>query len=193
MAISINPYLSPRIITVLGATSITIQNLVNQIMDWEDEPWALTFERIIQPSGKQDLGGGTLVGITARLLNAKVRFEDQGVPTICTISGGNLAAIDAFGASMSPIEPCGNCTVILAQSSSATMIQDADIDAIKLKTDNLPASPASEVTLVDVHDTVDVVDTEVTGIKGVGWTDETLKKLKELIETVSGGGTNFKV
>ena len=123
MAISVNPYVSPRIITVLADVSITMQQLVNQVMDWEEMSWNLTHERIVKAGGKQDLGGGAKVGITATLLNAKVRFEDQSSPTVCTIYGGNLVAVDANGFSMSPIESATNVTVVLAQSSSPTLIQ----------------------------------------------------------------------
>ena len=187
MAISINPYVSPRIITVLSATSITIQNLVNWVMDWEDEPWALTFERIVKPSGKQNLGGTppVLVGITAVLLNAKVRFEDQGSPTVCTIYGGNLVALDANNVSMSPIEPATNVTVVLSQSSSATIVADvaewsqtekdnifADTTTIKTEVEKVQHDPGGgeyepdKESLEAIRARIDEIYAKPTGAKG---------------------------
>ena len=48
-----------------------------------------------------------------------------------------------------------------------------DTDAIKAKTDNLPATPADEATL--------------TAIKGVGWTNQTLVKIVTDISNISAG------
>ena len=124
MSISVDPIASPRIITVPEAdgTSITIQSLVNQIREWEHEPLNLSYLKLLSASGKEDLGGGTLVGITAKLENIKLKFAARGSPTTCTISGGNLVAVDSNGASMFPIEPSTNITVQLAQSSSAVIV-----------------------------------------------------------------------
>ena len=133
MPISVDPIASPRIITVPEAdgASITIQSLVNQIREWEHLPLNLSYLKLLSASGKEDLGGGALVGITAKLENTKIRFETRGSPTTCYVGGGNLVAIDIDGNSMFPIEPSANITVQLSQSSSATMVQSADIDMLK--------------------------------------------------------------
>ena len=52
-------------------------------------------------------------------------------------------------------------------------VVDGVVDAIKLKTDNIPATPANEATL--------------TAIKGTGWSDETLVALMNAIEAISVG------
>ena len=123
MSISVDPIASPRIITVPEAdgVSITIQSLVNQIREWEHEPLNLGYLKLLSASGKEDLGAGALVGITAKLENAKIKFAARGSATTCAVYGGNLVAVDANGASMFPIEPSTNVTVQLAQSSSATI------------------------------------------------------------------------
>ena len=129
MSISVDPIASPRIITVPEAdgVSIDIQSLVNQIRQWEQEPLNLGYARLLSAAGKEDLGGGALVGITAKLENTKVKFAARGTPTTCSIYGGNLVAVDANGISMFPIEPSTNITVQLAQSSSPTLINASDI------------------------------------------------------------------
>ena len=207
MTIQVNPISSPRIITVPQAdgVSITIQSLVNQIRQWEHDPVNMGYDKLLSASGKEDLGGGALVGITAKLENTKVMFEARGALTTCAIYGGNLVAVNAGGNSMFPIEPSTNVTVQLAQSSSPTLLQDVDIDSIKAKTDNLPSHPASETLVQSVKDTIgtptsptiaddlDAIVAEVVSTKGVGWTTETLKKIKELIEESSRSKAHINV
>jgi len=91
MAIKVYPHLSPRLIIVSG-TEITMQELTNVVMDWEDDPWNMTYPRLIKSSGKQDLGGGVSVGITTELQNARIAFEARTTSTVsgtCTTSDSN--------------------------------------------------------------------------------------------------------
>jgi hypothetical protein len=70
------PHLSPRIIKIRAPiTTISIQDLTDQIKTWEDEPANLSYPNLVLTSGKESLGGGVSVGITAELQNAKVMFE----------------------------------------------------------------------------------------------------------------------
>lgn len=125
--IRVFPSLSPRIIEVQAPTTeISIQVLSDLIKDWEDEPADLTYPILVKTFGKQTLGGGIYVGITAELQNAKVSFQaragtDDPPEVLCTISGGNLVAVDANGASMNPVYPTAYTQVVIAQSSSATI------------------------------------------------------------------------
>src|SRR3989344_5749582 len=128
MAIRVYPYLSPRVIEVLSPlTEISIQTLSDQIKDWEDEPSNLTYPILIKTFGKQSLGGGVQVGITAELQNAQISFTardgtDTPPEVICTISGGNLVAVDEDGANISPIYPTAYTQVVISQSTSASII-----------------------------------------------------------------------
>lgn len=125
--IRVFPYLSPRIIEVQAPTTeISVQVLSNLIKDWEDEPSSLPFPILIKTSGKQSLGGGVLVGITAELQNAQVSFQardgtDDPPEVACTITGGNLVAIDENSTSINAIYPTAYTQVVIAQSSSATI------------------------------------------------------------------------
>ncbi len=113
------------------ATEVSIQDLINAIRDYEDELMNLDIPSIANATGKQDLGGDLKVGITLELLNNwKVKFEDRGTPTTCSVKGGNL--VGAGG--VYPIEPATNVTVLITQSSSATI---SDIDEIKAKKDTI--------------------------------------------------------
>lgn len=125
MAIKVYPELDPRVIEVLSPiTDITIQDLTDQIKDWEDEPSSLTYPKLVSTAGKQDLGGGAFVGITATLQNAKISFTARPSPDeiLCTITAGNLVAIDANGDNMNPIFPTAYTQVVIQQSTSPSII-----------------------------------------------------------------------
>uniref|UniRef100_A0A6M3J7C7 Uncharacterized protein n=1 Tax=viral metagenome TaxID=1070528 RepID=A0A6M3J7C7_9ZZZZ len=129
MAIQVDPTVSPRIITVPEAdgVSISIQSLVNQIRTWEDNQVNLCYPRLLAASGKEVLDATSKVGITASLENTKLKFAARASLTTCSVSGGNLVAVDINGDSMFPIEPSTNVTVQLAQSSSPTLLDATDI------------------------------------------------------------------
>ena len=141
--ISISWELSPRIIEVTSdSTAVTIQELVNACRHLEAGFDALDDASIIAASGKEFLTEELRVGITLKLLNAKLKFKDRLYPPwiVCAVSGGNLVAVDVYGYPMNPIEPADYVTVTLAQSSSAAIL---DIDAIKVQTDKIPEYPAA--------------------------------------------------
>jgi len=104
---------------------------VNQIRNWEDNQANLTYPSLLSASGKESLGGGASVGITAKLENTKVKFADRTEATTCLVYGGNLVAVDANGNSMYPIEPSNNTTVTISQSSSPSIAESdpSNIDA----------------------------------------------------------------
>jgi hypothetical protein len=130
MSISIDFISSPRIITVLAPeTSITMQELVNSVRDIEDELLDLEYDHILDASGKENLGGGVYVGVSVTLRNAKLAFEARTGPgyTQCNATGGNLVAVDEYGAVMAAIQPTGFTQVILTLSSSATLQESDEI------------------------------------------------------------------
>ena len=209
-----------RIITVeLPDTEVTVQELINAVRDWEDELVNTEVPKVADASGKDDLGGGLAVGITLKLLNWKVKFEDRSGPdwVDCSVTGGNLIAVDANNQPMNPIEPAAYVTVTVEKAVSGVRIADVAewtqaeksdhisvAQAVKSKTDNLPSNPAAQSSVQDVKDVIgvptsptiaddlDAVEEEILTAKGVGWTDETLKKLAELIESIRVG-VGFRV
>jgi len=151
-------------------TAVTIQQLINAIRDWEDELVNLEVARVADASGKDDLGGGLSVGITLRLLNWKVKFEDRTGPdwVDCGVTGGNLVAVDASNQPMNPIEPAAYVTVTVAKAVSAATVETGVsglteeesqqlgyITSVKTKTDNLPTDPASETKVAVVEASLD--------------------------------------
>lgn len=122
---------SPRLITVAApVTSVSVQDLYDTLRDAEDEPVNMGFTHLISAGGKEvlDAALGSAVGITATLLNAVIKFEDRGSPTVCKISGGNIVAQDINTDPIDPIVFSTNVLAFVAQSSSAT-INDVSLTA----------------------------------------------------------------
>ena len=115
-----------RIIEVAAPdTEVTVQQLINTIRDWEDEPYNMEVAKVADASGKDDLGGGLAVGVTLRLLNWRVKFEDRAGPTWidCSVTGGNLIVVDANNQPMNPIQPSSYVTVTVVKAVSAVITE----------------------------------------------------------------------
>ncbi|MCX6816692.1 MAG: right-handed parallel beta-helix repeat-containing protein [Candidatus Beckwithbacteria bacterium] len=107
-------------------TVVTAQDLLNQIRLYEEKPINLDYGTIANAYGKQPLGGSSYVGITLELINDwRIAFEARNGPdtVLCTVSGGNLVAINQY--SNNPIKPTAFTQVVIAQSSSPTIIQSS--------------------------------------------------------------------
>lgn len=129
--ITVNWNTSPRIITVASpSTSLNLQDLVDTLRTLEAEQVDLSYDHILDASGKQNLGGGVYVGITVQLYNAQVAFEARTGPSFiqCSVAGGNLVAVDTSNNTISPIYPTAYTQVTLTSSSSATLQESADIE-----------------------------------------------------------------
>jgi hypothetical protein len=115
-------------------TEVTIQDLVNQIRDQEDELDYMDYDKICDAFGKQDLGGGVSVGITLVLLNNwRIQFEARTGPSYeaVTVSGGNLVAENDYN--NNPIKASDFTQVTISQSSSPTIATpDSDVNLLHL-------------------------------------------------------------
>lgn len=112
-----------KIINVpLPDVTVELQFLLNSIRDAEDDITpGMSYPKIADAFGKQDLGGGVLVGITVVLLDGwRVKFADRPGPTTvsCSITGGNFVG----EAGANPVAPSTYTQVTTQQSSSATII-----------------------------------------------------------------------
>lgn len=112
-----------KIITVESPqTTVTVQDLHDDIRLFEQLPQNLEEAQIANASGKQSLGGGVLVGITLELINNwRLAFAARPGPetVTCTVSGGNLVATNDYN--NNPIYATTYTQVIISQSSSATI------------------------------------------------------------------------
>ncbi len=107
---------------------VTIQDLLNQIRDYEERLINLDYGHIANASGKQDLGGGVYVGITLELINDwRIQFEARpGLDyVLVSVSGGNLVATNVYD--NNPIKPSAFTQVNVTSSSSATLQESSSI------------------------------------------------------------------
>ena len=106
--ITVRPDLSPRLVIIDKLyNTITAQEVVDLIRDWEDSEEGMAYDSLLKASGKEDLGGNVKVGITVELQNSQLYFEERSSP----ISSGNLCT--------SP-----NSKGVICISSTATFISD---------------------------------------------------------------------
>jgi hypothetical protein len=96
--------LSPRLTRVLAPRTVFVaQDVVDTLRLTEESFQGQSHEKLINASGKEDLGGGAAVGITYALQNNQIQFEDRETPvetgTITTDSsgliGGRISVIDS--------------------------------------------------------------------------------------------------
>jgi len=123
--VTVDWFSSPRIITVQSPSiDITIQDLLDTCREAEDEPQNMVYKFLASAAGKENLGGGVQVGITLTLQNAVLAFEARPGPTYvqCTVSGGNIVAVDAVATNISPIYSTAFTQVVTSASSSATLV-----------------------------------------------------------------------
>lgn len=86
---------SPRL-TVVRAPRLELsaQDLVDTLRKIEDSFQAMSYNRLLDASGKEGLGGGVSVGITYKLRDTQIQFEDRTDPArIGTITTDSSAPI----------------------------------------------------------------------------------------------------
>lgn len=97
------------------AQPLTIQALVNAIRDEEASERGIANDQILDATGKADLGGGVLTGITAALRSSwKLTFAAGAYQA--AVDGGNLAD------GINRIYNTGSPQVLLRASAAATIV-----------------------------------------------------------------------
>lgn len=97
------------------AQPLTLQTLIDAIRDEEASERGITYDKIADAAGKDDLGGGVMTGITVNLRSTwLIEFVTGSYQA--TLTGGNLA--DA----MSRIYNTGSPQVLVNSSAAATVI-----------------------------------------------------------------------
>jgi len=101
-----------------GQTTLDVQALIDAIREEEAGQTGITYSKIADASGKEDLGNSVYVGITVELLDSwQVHFEENG-DYIAKISGGNLVG----GIAGDPVAYTSGVQVLLIQSAASTIV-----------------------------------------------------------------------
>ena len=116
MAIQLNP-LTKVVEITSPTTTVTVQELVNAIRDWEDELANMSYSRVIDAVGKADLGGSVYTAITLTLSSTwQIQFWN-GV-TVGYIKDGTVVG----GVGGYPVKPTGgNDTIIVNNQVGGTI------------------------------------------------------------------------
>jgi len=120
--ITVNFLVSPRLIEVAApSVEVTIQDLYDTLREIEDDVQNLDDDFLISAGGKEPLGGGVLVGVTAELNNAQLLFETRRIVLESgTITGSGSPEIGSptLGLGSPPL------TGTIANDSTATFISN---------------------------------------------------------------------
>lgn len=154
MALTINvyPHYNPRIIEVTSPQEeASLQDIVNEIRAWEDSDIGQHYPALIDAAGKESLGGGVLVGITATLLNAQIMFTPRTVPLD-----------DGVGRTCDLTDSTGESLYV----NDADFITDGVFRGCTVK--NLTTGEQSTVLAVVDQYTLEMLP--LSGFGGTGWT-----------------------
>lgn len=140
---SLTFFKSTKIIEVdAPQTEVTVQDLTNQIRDYEDNLDNMDIKKLADITGKDDLGGGNSTGITLKLLNDwRIRFENRCGPTFeqMRVSGGNLIATNVYCNNPIATSSFTQVTVELSLSPSITGTNDTNVKYLVESSKRKPA------------------------------------------------------
>lgn len=116
MPITLNPH--EKLVHITSpTTTVTIQELVNTIRDWEDELENLSFIKVIDAVGKADLGSSVYTAITMTLSSTwQIQFWN-GV-TVGIVKDGNIVG----GVGGTPLKPTGGPDTLIINNQVGGVI-----------------------------------------------------------------------
>lgn len=123
--VTVNFSTSPRVVTVASpSVEISIQDLHDTLRDFEKQIYNMSFLKLVNSAGKNVLGGGVFVGVTLTLQNTRLAFEARPGPAFiqCTVSGGNIVAVDASQVVIDSIMTTAFTQVIIEKASGTTLL-----------------------------------------------------------------------
>lgn len=132
--ITIDYTVSPRIILIAApVTVVTCQDILETCVTIQSRIENLSEKNIIESSGLEELGGGVTNGLTIKILDALIKFEDRVTPTVCKITGGNIVSFDTTSQLYleTPLEYSAFVMPTYTTSSSATQ---SNIDSLNYAT-----------------------------------------------------------
>lgn len=168
----------PRIVEIASpSVSIIIQDLhdtlksnTEQASENDDSLDSLDDEPLIDSAGKENLGGGEEVGITATMLDSQVAFESRltvaSSGTITTGDASGITLIDAAGSLVTDLVARG-AVVINFTDESITEVLSVDSEG-QATTRVLRAGTLNQYTIGDVYKIWNVIQCEISGGNLVG-------------------------
>lgn len=162
---------SPRVVEVSSpSTELVLQDLIDTLRISEQGfTQGLSFDKLIDAAGKEDLGGGVLVGITASLQNAQVAFEARTTPaetgSVTSASGAAVGGLQTFSDSSADYVAAGiarGSLVINFTDNSIADVYDV-VNANTLTTRVLVNGSDNEFELGDNYQIFNIVQCNISG------------------------------
>jgi hypothetical protein len=165
--IVVYPYLNPRIVEVLdSSTDATVQEVVDAVRAWEDSDIGQHYPPLITAAGKEALGGGVTVGITATLLNTRLMFTARTAPLegpgTCTTSDTTGTVLHATGGDFVNNGIYQGCTAYNYTTGSMAAVTEV-ISAIELHCFQITGGSSTEWTSGDSYYVYPNVQCNLTG------------------------------
>lgn len=135
-------------------TEVTVQELVDAIADFLDEPENLDITWFAEWAGKTSLGGTPEVFSEVVLIlteDWRLEFEARGGPTYesCVVRGGTLVAANVYD--NNPIKPSSYTQVQIRQSISGTLLDAEEMRKI-LMNKTITDQATGKITVYDDDD-----------------------------------------
>ena len=162
---------SPRVVEVAApSTELTVQDLVDTLRISEEAfVEGLAFDKLIDAAGKEDLGGGVLVGITANLQDAQVSFEARRTPaetgTVTTGSGVGTNGLQTFEDATADFVTAGIARGSLVINFTDNSIADVYevVNATTLTTRTLVNGSGNTFDVADDYQVFNIIQCNISG------------------------------
>jgi hypothetical protein len=179
---------SPRLILIAApSTTLTIQDLHDTLRVLEERPFeGLAYPPIIETAGKESLGSGVNVGLTAKLLNAKVAFAarktatENGTITTPDTNGKTLTDSAATFVTNGIVSGAG--VINITDQSKATVLKV--VSQTQLITDGLGGGSDNQFGTNDIYHVQNSVSCEVSGGNLVAVTSDGITSMEPIMATM---------
>jgi hypothetical protein len=162
---------SPRVVEIATpSTELTVQDLIDTLrISEEGFVEGLSFDKMIDAAGKEDLGGGVLVGITANMQDAQVSFEARRTPaeigTVTTPSGAGVNGLQTFVDSAADFITAGIARGSLVINFTDNSLADVYeiVDATTLTVRSLVNGTGNTFDVADNYQVFNIIQCNISG------------------------------
>lgn len=160
----------PRVVEIAEPSAeIIMQDLVDTLRDAEYSFQGMTFKKLINASGKEDLGGGVRVGITVAMQNLLLAFAGRTTPaetgTVTSNPGSPIAGRDTFVDTAADFVAAnvqrGSLVINFTDQSIADVVSVDGTDTLTTKT--LVNGIGNTYDTNDVYHVFNIVQVSATG------------------------------
>lgn len=155
MALSFNHSTKRIAVPQADAAPLLLQTVINAIREEEASERGITYDQIADASGKADLGGGVLTGITVAL-RSTWQIEFAAGAYQAAVDGGNLAD------GLDRIANTGNPQVLIRSSAAATLVVAGGVSVPSASENAAAVLAAAQITPIHA-DTRKTVGQDIIG------------------------------